>query len=122
MEPNPTEERSVNLDYLKHNVGSDTQLMVELIDIFLDSGPTMLNEIKAALKTGDTKGMEVAAHTLKGAASNFGGQLVVRITKELEDRGSSHTLEGQQELVEDLSQALDRMILALKEEKGLLAV
>lgn len=122
MEPNPTEERSVNLDYLKHNVGGDAQLMGELIDIFLESGPTMLSAIKAALKTSDTKGLETAAHTLKGAASNFGGQLVVRIAKELEDRGNNHTLEGAQELVEALSQALDRMIVALGEEKGLLAV
>ena len=117
MELDPTSEKSINLDQLKQSIGDDTSLLLEVIDIFTDTGPAMLTAIKAALEAEDAQALENTAHALKGSAGNFGAQAVVRSSAALETLGNRGSLAGAQELLEELEGELDAMLAALKEIK-----
>ena len=122
MEPNPTDEHPVNLDQLNQSIGDDRSLLLEVIDIFIETGPAMLTAIRSALEAEDAQALEKTAHTLKGATGNFGAQAVVRSAAALEALGSSGSLTGARELLGDLERELDSMLAALKEIKGSILV
>ena len=117
MEPNPTDEHPINLDQLNHSIGDDTSLLLEVIDIFIDTGPAMLTAIRAALEAEDAQDLEKTAHALKGSAGNFGAQAVVRSAAALETLGNSGSLAGARELLGELEHELDAMLAALKKIK-----
>ena len=52
-------------------VGHDTQLLKDIVTVFLDECPKLLDDVRAAVRSGDAPKLRVAAHTLKGAVSNF---------------------------------------------------
>jgi HPt (histidine-containing phosphotransfer) domain-containing protein len=65
-------------------VGDDEELLAELASLFLADYPNNLRAMQEALAGGNPELMERAAHSLKGAAANFGAEIVVREAFELE--------------------------------------
>ena len=53
-------------------VEGDRALLAELVDIFRDEAPHMLAELRRCVEAGDTRGVQDAAHALKGCVGNFG--------------------------------------------------
>jgi signal transduction histidine kinase/CheY-like chemotaxis protein/HPt (histidine-containing phosphotransfer) domain-containing protein len=74
------------------NIGGDTALMEELVDLFLQRYQAMLEGIRAALADGDRRGVEQAAHLLKGTAGNLCASEVVSSAGQLEALGRLGTL------------------------------
>lgn len=89
-------------------VGDDEDLLTELVRIFLDDYPTSISAIKDAVHKGAPQDLERAAHTLKGAVSNFGADAVVKEAFELECQGRlgdlTHANENLQRLLETIRQ------------------
>jgi len=52
--------------------GNDSEIMLELIDIFLDDSPARLDSIGQAMEEGDLRKAEINAHSLKSSAATFG--------------------------------------------------
>jgi CheY-like chemotaxis protein len=68
-------------------LGGDTGLFVELVQLFLQTGPEMMAQIEQAVGAGDSRAIHSSAHTLKGSASNFEALGVVRAALNLETAG-----------------------------------
>ena len=84
----------------------DAELLKELPGIFLQECPKMLNDIREALRTGDPKGVEHAAHTLKGSVGNFVLVGPRETAQRVESLGKSGQLAGAEEIVRALEQQL----------------
>ncbi len=69
-------------DGLQADDGSD--LVVELIDLYLQDGSERIEAIKLAVAKADGKSLKVAAHTLKGSSSSLGACHVAEISATLE--------------------------------------
>ena len=74
------------------NIGGDTALLEQLVEMFLQRYQTMLEAIKAALADGDRQAVKQAAHLLKGTASNLCASEVVLYAGQLEALGRLGTL------------------------------
>jgi CheY-like chemotaxis protein/HPt (histidine-containing phosphotransfer) domain-containing protein len=72
---------------LMSRVEGDIGLLRELLPIFQQKSSRMMAELHRALQACDAKGLERAAHSLKGSASNLGGRTVVRTAQALEAVG-----------------------------------
>lgn len=81
-------DRAVALD----RVGGDEELLAEVAQLFLEDYPNSMREIDEAVAKGDAKLLERAAHTLKGAASNFGANPVTETAFALEMAGRKGSL------------------------------
>jgi len=59
-------------DALAELIGDDPELRAELITLFNDECPRLVESIRGALDSGDAAALTHAAHTLKGSAANLG--------------------------------------------------
>lgn len=74
-------------------VGGDESLLREITEIFLTEYPSLLEEIRAAVRAGDPARLERFAHTLKGSVANFGATEATRAAFQLEQIGRAQHLD-----------------------------
>jgi two-component system, sensor histidine kinase and response regulator len=84
----------VDKNQILDRVGGDIELLGEVIALFIDDYPQTLSEIRGAIHKGDPDSLGRAAHTLKGAVSNFGARAAVQAALALEDMGKSRDMTG----------------------------
>jgi HPt (histidine-containing phosphotransfer) domain-containing protein len=87
----------------------DRELAVQLVGIFINEYPSMLQRLRDAVNAGSADDVRRAAHALKGSSSNFidGGPTATAF--ELETMGRNGQLDGTQPLLN----RLDRELIAL---------
>lgn len=95
-------------------IGDDEELLAELIRIFLEDYPNSLSLIDEAVAKQDPPKLEKAAHTLKGAVSNFGAQAVVKEAFELEKLARSGDLSQAAESLTRLHAVLEQLDYELR--------
>jgi len=52
-------------------VGGDLDLLRTIVELFLQDYPVRVSSMREAVSRGDAKGLQSAAHALKGAVANF---------------------------------------------------
>ncbi len=87
--------------------GGDAELAKELAALFLAESPRRMTEIRDALTAGDAKGLEFAAHSLKGAIGNFSTKGAHLTALELEISSRAGDLKAATELVRKLEVQMD---------------
>jgi len=95
-----------NGDLALNRLEGDRELLRELLDIFARDCPRMVAEIKKALGQGSPKALQAAAHSLRGALSNFGESPAWQAASKLEEMGLADTLNGAKELFAQLEEGL----------------
>jgi HPt (histidine-containing phosphotransfer) domain-containing protein len=96
-------------------VGGDQDLLKEIAEIFLEEYPGLLQEIREAVKSGDSQRLERAAHSLKGSVSNFGVQPATQAALQLEQLGRRGQVKGSAEALTVLERQLRLLDSALNE-------
>jgi two-component system sensor histidine kinase/response regulator len=96
-------------------VGGDAQLLGELAQVFLNDCPRLLGELREAVARGDAPALRRAAHTLKGAALNFGDGATADTALRLETMGRTGDLAGAEPARAELERRLDRLQQTLTE-------
>ena len=100
----------VNTAVLLKRCLGDVDFLASLLDELSNSGPRRVAEIaecaerKHLLETAD------AAHALKGAAATIGAEQIVRLTSSIEDVSRSGSIEGVEEMLEELQSEMDRCV------------
>lgn len=102
-------DRSSFLDTFQY---FDKEIVVEIIDIFLQEYPGRLVNIKKDIDLGDFDSLKFDAHSLKGVISNFVAQVPQDYAKELEMKG---TMKDSADLV-NIFQKLEVSILDLVDD------
>lgn len=78
----------VTLDRLRElNEPGEPDIVVEVLTLFLEDAPARVAAVVAAQASGDARGLERAAHGLKGAAGNIGALRLQALCHRLEDLG-----------------------------------
>ena len=83
---------AIDRERLLERVGGDARALAEVARIFLADAPRRLAEIRRAIARGDALALRAAAHTLKGAVSNFGAQAAADAAFALQRIGDSGEL------------------------------
>jgi histidine phosphotransfer protein HptB len=86
----PGEIDMTTFEELKQTSGAD--FIGELIDTFLDDGPKLISQMKAALKAKDAESFRRAAHSLKSNSATFGANHLSALARELEIIGKENKL------------------------------
>ena len=106
-------EQVFNLDAAYGNVGGDQGLMQELIEVFVAEYPPALERIRTAITSQDAKGLNKAAHYLKGTIGVFATTSAFTAAERLEHLGDSGSLIGANETLAELEEALAKLHPAL---------
>ena len=81
----PPKFRFIDIDYARERMrGCSDAVLVEIALVLHDEAKQRIDEMEAALASDDSTGLRRAAHTLKGAASNYGAAAVVDVAEQIE--------------------------------------
>ncbi|MDP9486708.1 MAG: response regulator, partial [Actinomycetota bacterium] len=94
----------------------DAGLLSKLAGIFLDDVPSRLADLREAIEGGDARGVERAAHTLKGGSANMGAKGMAATCSELQKVGASGDLSRASGLLGTLEEEFGRVRPALEAE------
>jgi HPt (histidine-containing phosphotransfer) domain-containing protein len=98
---------------LLSRVGGDRKSLNELVALFLDDAPKLLGRINRAIDEKDAGALQAAAHTLKGAVSNFAAPAATEAAARLQRTGESGELDGARDACEVLEEELEQLKLTL---------
>jgi HPt (histidine-containing phosphotransfer) domain-containing protein len=102
---------------LEHADGSE-ELLLELAQVFVETCPDMLADIRQAIDEGSADDLNRAAHNLKGAARIFAAGPVVELALQLEETGASGSLAGAAEHYADLERCAGDLRAVLSQRLG----
>jgi two-component system, sensor histidine kinase and response regulator len=90
-------------------VDGDLELLGRVVGMFLSDYPKRLEQIRKSILDQDARGLEFAAHTLKGSAANLFAQNLVEQAAILEDMGRDGLFERAEELLANLEKEIGHL-------------
>ena len=98
---------------LDPNGGDD--LARQLLDMFLESTPAAMAQLRRAIDAGDGSAVGRYAHTLKSSAANVGAESLSLVMRELERLGREARIDDARALSDTVVAEHDRAMAALRE-------
>ncbi len=92
----------------------DPELLLDLIEMFLEDGPTKVRAVSEGLSSQDFEKLQQAAHSLKGSAGNLGAHDLQETCDQLQSVSQNHDLNKVRELANDLETHFTRARAALE--------
>lgn len=117
-EEKPQSPRVLDTETFLLNYEGVEDLIPINIDEFLNAYKPILEEIRLAIESCNSNALENSAHTLKGAISNFYGNISMGIAHELECMGRTNNLSQAKEKFSVLESELLRFLEELKKLKA----
>jgi two-component system sensor histidine kinase/response regulator len=94
-------------------LGGDAELLADVLEMFLEECPRMMQEIRAALAAADAPTLRRAAHSMKGALLNISAAPAAAEAERLEELGREARLAESAGVLERLQAEIDRLLQAL---------
>ena len=104
----------VNRELLLDRVAGDMDLLLEVVDLFMDDSRRLLDRIREAVTEKDAEELERAAHALKGSVLNFEARTVADIARNLETMGRNRDLAQAESEVAELEKQMGALRAELK--------
>jgi HPt (histidine-containing phosphotransfer) domain-containing protein len=98
--------------------GGDASLCDEIIQMFLEDCPVRVEEIRAAIATGDVAALVASAHALKGSAAYLSAQILRACAADLERAGRERHLDAAPALLVALDAAVAELLPELRASHG----
>jgi HPt (histidine-containing phosphotransfer) domain-containing protein len=93
-----------------------SNLLNELIEIYLNDSPKLLEGLQEAIIRADATALQEAAHSLKSISANMGALTLRALCEELETMGRKKLMEGIAEVLSKVSKEYEKVVIALKLE------
>jgi HPt (histidine-containing phosphotransfer) domain-containing protein len=98
---------------LMSRVDNDPQLLRDLVDLFLEECPRLVDEIRVALDSKDAKALQRGAHSLKGSTTNLAAKMTSEAALKLERLAQAGDLAHAESVLQELERQLARLKPAL---------
>jgi HPt (histidine-containing phosphotransfer) domain-containing protein len=108
-ETSPEERAILDRSTLMSIVGGNRELIAELVDLYWQSLPKQMANIRGALDEGNADQCQYWAHALKGMSLNLSARQTADIALEMELMGKGGDLSAGEALWQRLSAAVDRL-------------
>jgi len=106
----------ISLEDIASERGLDVNDVIEFLNDFVDySEQEDLRELGDALNSGDSAKVRTRGHSVKGAALNLGLTDIAKVAETIEKKGAEGSLEGCQDLIEELSRMVGELRDFLKQ-------
>ena len=107
---------AMNLRELANHLEMEKEEFLELIELFLDTSASDLNDLQSAVEKGEGLNAVKAAHSIKGAAANLGMAEIYELAKKIETEARGNQLHRTLEWIPTLRNLLDQVAEGLKQE------
>ncbi len=106
------EERTlqpIDTDFLAEMTGGDETFTQELLQEFVESVPSLIQQVEESVQSADADSLARSAHTLKGSARAVGAQVLAEIAFRLERAGKEQNLAGAPDDLRNLHEEWQRV-------------
>ena len=87
---------------LKDLSNGDDSFLKEIVDIYLNQAPGLINDIRTNAFTNNSDSLSKSAHTLKGASLNVGAFKFADICNKIEIAGKENNLQNIDNLISEM--------------------
>ena len=84
----------INEQLMRERMGDDPELLQQLIGIFCETSPALVQKIRRAVTETNAVALRDAAHALKGSVSNFAATRAYEVSGRLEVMGETAVFTG----------------------------
>lgn len=105
---------AVDFEALLERVENDTTLLEEMIGLYLESSPRLVNEIESGVERQDAQAVQRSAHALKGALQNLSAGPSAEAALALEKMGRAGELKSADRTLMELKDQLNRLQAELR--------
>jgi HPt (histidine-containing phosphotransfer) domain-containing protein len=104
----------MNIEELAENLGLDEEEFVEILELYVETTSTDLEELKAAIAAKDAESAHKKSHSIKGSSGNMGLTELFEKAKAIDDRARVNSLDGLENMVLEFTAAFEKLKAALK--------
>lgn len=97
----------LNKALIKENFSGDEDILIDLIEQFIERKNDLIGRISAAISLQDPKELKISAHTLKGVVANFYAEEIKQKCYQLETMGHMKDLTFAEAVYLELKSMLD---------------
>ncbi len=108
---------TVLASYETIQLDGEPDLIVELIDLYVEDAPNRLAVMRESLAKKNWLSLKREAHNLRGSSGSLGVLQIVRICEEIEGIQSSDLFPGVAALLVRLEQELERVLCIFRAER-----
>ena len=105
----------MDVDEALQRLGNDDDLLRDIIQIYLEDAPGMIQKIRAAIEENNADSLQRAAHSLKGLASTLSAHEVVDVAYRLEHIAATRNLAEAAKTAAEAEQRVDELSRAVKD-------
>ena len=105
----------INIRELRERLDGDIDLLKELVEIFAEDVPNLLDNIEDAIKKDDAELLRKTTHKLKGSISNFSPKKSYDYIIELENIAKTKELSKAKIVLNQLKVEIDYLVNSLTE-------
>jgi PAS domain S-box-containing protein len=109
---------SAAMEGLLEMIGGEREVLIELIDSFLETAPPLLARLNQGVAQGNAAEVRAAAHTIKSSSNDFGATRLAELCQTLEDMGKAGALGGASELATQVEAEYRHVQAALVAERA----
>ncbi|MEQ8220960.1 MAG: response regulator [Candidatus Eremiobacterota bacterium] len=88
-----SEEQIFNKSEIMKRLSGDTDLIHDIVEMFISNGPLQFDKLKKALDGNDRERLKITAHTIKGSAKNVSAIQVASTAFEIEKKSGEESRE-----------------------------
>lgn len=103
---------------LRDNCAGDDALVEEIIQLFRQEGPALLEDVRSAVHSGEATAVKKAAHRLKGALVSLAAARASAAAKDLELQGHDNDLRRAATTLSDLEREVGLLLVAVVKRQG----
>jgi HPt (histidine-containing phosphotransfer) domain-containing protein len=104
----------IDKDALYSHIDGDEEILQMIAEEFLSNASSMMGDIRAAVQNSDPDALSHAAHSFKGAVSNFFAEAIREKAFKLEQMGRSGTTEGSESVFSEMEEEVSVFLEELK--------
>ena len=108
--------RVCDLSHALARMGANAQLLRQVAGFFQSDAPQILLRLRTAMAQADARGVQLAAHSIKGLVVNFDAEAAALAAIRVEELARSGDLSSGPEAVDELERQLTRLSDALDQE------
>ena len=113
MSEQPLMDESI-LNELKEITEGESELFIEIIEIYQQQCPELIGTIKAAIESQDAEKLHTDAHSLKGISYNVGATTMGELAGMLETYGRDNNMTDAKQLISSLAEISEQTLSHLE--------
>jgi HPt (histidine-containing phosphotransfer) domain-containing protein len=101
-------------------MGSDRELLHKMVEFFREDSVDLRARLNAAVVDGDPVAVQLAAHSLRGLAANFGADATTLAALRLEEMGRAGDVASMSKALREFDSEISRLLATLTSELPML--